>query len=496
MEQFDEKDLETLAYALPEDVLQRKMAGDYEGAQALIDRWLERAPGSLLERRLRLEKEILRRLPEDYPDSLETCLSKVQKVLPDVTPEGFRQLQKDGRIDWIYVKGEERFFDRVTEVLLDDPKRKHHSDVLLGKVKDENTWPPLSATTQRVRDSVKRMQESGEAESWRFRIRTTFRLQDEAFRPGRLRVWLPLPRASEQIHDIRILSVSGQDHRLAPEDAAQRTILFERNLKENEEFHVEYEWVTTARYVDLWDPAARRKGTQDAVYPDHSPAPCAADLAEALPHIQFTPYMRALAEEIAGRIEDPLEKARAFYNYITTKVKYSYVRSYFTIEELSEYAAIGHKGDCGIQALMFLTLCRIAGIPARWQSALTVDGAQGSCHDWAQFWTSEYGWLFCDPSYGGGAHDAGDEKRRQFYFGNLDPFRMVANNTFQAQFSARSAQEQRQAEEAGEGAEAFAPRYLRNDPYDNQVGEAEWADGKIPESGILTSREVTLRERI
>lgn len=479
MNSFDYKDLETLAYALPEDVLQRKMAGDFDGAQTLIDGWLLRDINDGLRRRLRLEKAILARLPEEYPDDYASCYAKVCAVLPDMTAEHFRELQKNGRIDWIYINGEERFFDRVTEVLLDDPALQHHSDVLLGKVKSENEYAPLTPSTQMVRDAVRTIRETKLPLSYRFRIRTTFRLRDSVFHPGHLRVWLPLPRASEQIHDIRIVSVSSQPHIIAPEEAAQRTICFSADLQQNEEFHVEYEWVTTARYADTWNPddIAARKNGGSPVYPDHSPAPSAADLAQQLPHIQFTPYMRALADEIAGDISDPLEKARAFYNYITTKVKYSYVRSYFTIEELAEYAAIGHKGDCGIQALMFITLCRIAGIPARWQSSLTASGAEGGCHDWAQFWTKEYGWLFCDPSFGGGAHDAGDEERRRFYFGNLDPFRMVANNTFQAQFTP-------------------APSFLRNDPYDNQVGEAEWDDEKIPDEAFETSRKITLREKI
>ena len=47
---------------------------------------------------------------------------------------------------------------------------------------------------------------------------------------------------------------------------------------------------------------------------------------------------------------------------------------------------------------------------------------------------------------------AGKEERRKFYFGNLDPYRMVANRQFQAPFTVGKA-------------------HWRADPYDNQVGE-------------------------
>lgn len=48
----------------------------------------------------------------------------------------------------------------------------------------------------------------------------------------------------------------------------------------------------------------------------------------------------------------------------------------------------------------------------------------------------------------------GDENRRRFYFGNLDTYRMAANNAFQQDFAVKK---------------TFMPM----DPYDNQSGEME-----------------------
>ena len=110
-----------------------------------------------------------------------------------------------------------------------------------------------------------------------------------------------------------------------------------------------------------------------------------------------------------------------------------------------------------VQALLFITLCRCAGIPARWQSGLFVTPDDTGCHDWAQFYIAPYGWLFADPSFGGSAHRMGDSERNDFYFGNLDPFRMAANSELQANFDPPKTQ-------------------LRIDPFDNQRGEAEYAD--------------------
>lgn len=109
-------------------------------------------------------------------------------------------------------------------------------------------------------------------------------------------------------------------------------------------------------------------------------------------------------------------------------------------------------------ALTFITMCRIAGVPARWQSGLYVAPDSVGPHDWAEFYTPQTGWLNADVSFGSSARRMGEEWRRQHYFGNLDPWRMVANNRFQAEF-----------EPVFEG--------MREDPYDNQMGEAS-VDGR------------------
>ena len=103
-------------------------------------------------------------------------------------------------------------------------------------------------------------------------------------------------------------------------------------------------------------------------------------------------------------------------------------------------------------ALLFITLCRIAGVPARWQSGLHVTPDGAGAHDWAMFYVAPYGWLYADPSFGSGGRRNGEPERTKHYFGNLDPCRMVANSLFQA---------------------PLTPPDLawRHDPYDNQLGE-------------------------
>ena len=192
---------------------------------------------------------------------------------------------------------------------------------------------------------------------------------------------------------------------------------------------------------------------------------------EEAPHILFTPYIRELAARLTERETDPLEKARRFYDFITLHMTYTYMPSYFSLENIAENCARSFTGDCGVFALLFLTLCRCAGIPARWQSGLTAEPDFCGAHDWVQFYVAPYGWLYADTSYGIAAVRAGDEERRRFYFGNIDPFRMTANQAFQAPFTVEK-------------------QHWRADPYDNQVGEMETEERGLRYEEFERSKQV------
>ena len=92
-------------------------------------------------------------------------------------------------------------------------------------------------------------------------------------------------------------------------------------------------------------------------------------------------------------------------------------------------------------------------------------------HDWVRFYAAPHGWLYADPSYGIAAVRAENEERRRFYFGNLDAYRMVANNGFQAPFT-------------------IEKEHWRTDPYDNQLGEMETAKRGLRYGEFERSKEV------
>ncbi|MBQ3090092.1 MAG: transglutaminase domain-containing protein [Oscillospiraceae bacterium] len=452
-----------LNVGLPEDILRRKLWGDFDGAIRLIDQRLaaETTPKGLAAC-LRVQREMISRLGKDFPYSREEAIALVREHIPDFTEEEFDRRVDEGKIRWIYVKGQMRIFDRFfASMCKSEPAFAQRAGVVTAGV--ESTGKD-SHGIDLLNDAMAHMKSKGSMTT-RIRIKAGLKLKDEQFTPGMfLRAHLPIPAACDQQSDIVIESVYPPSGKLSPADALQRTVCWEETMEENHEFSVVYSYRHKAVYHDT-----------DAIQADLSQP--TFDTQEEEPHIVFTPYIRELVATLSEGTDDPLEKARRFYDFITINMKYTYMPAYFSLENIAETCARSFTGDCGVFALLFLTMCRCAGIPAQWQSGLTAEPEFIGGHDWVRFYIAPYGWLYADPSYGTGAVRVGNEERRRFYFGNLDAYRMVANRAFQADFQ-------------------VGKQHWRADPYDNQLGELESENKGYAFDEYERWKEILLCERI
>ena len=457
---------DTLKYmrcGIPEDILRRKMHGDYEGAIRLIDRRLqdsslsEAVRGSLL-----VQRKICQELPGEFPYTREDALTIIRRDIPDFTDAEFDEQVDRRNIRWIYVNGEERYFNRFYSSMCKAvPEISSRTQLQVGGMESLSS----AAKTANLRDvTIRKMKENGSL-STRIRIRASVQLKEKSFTPGMfVRVHLPVAAACDQQTDIRIEKIWPDTGVVSPEDAGQRTVCWEETLLKIHEFVVEYSYLHTAKYKDAYNGTGI-SGTYDF------------DVQEQEPHIVFTPYIKALCAELTQGMTDPLMKARAFYDYITKNMYYTFMPNYMVQENFAENCGLSQTGDCGILALLFLTLCRCAGIPAQWQSGLAVEPDFIGGHDWVRFYVEPYGWIFVDASYGVSSTRAENEERRQFYFGNLDPYRMVANRAFQENFTVPKQQ-------------------WRADPYDNQLGEIETSDRGFHLDEYIRTKTILLCEEV
>lgn len=455
---------------LPDDILRRKLHGDFEGAIRLIDRrLLDKSTPAALRGCLLVQKEICQIMPTEYPYTATEALNLLKEYIPDFTEDEFNDWIDEGKLSWIYINGEMHFFNRFFQTLC-KTDAVFISRVTKPLPADDNPEKGKQRK-QQLKDCIRLMKEKGKS-SKRIRIHASLKMKDGQFTPGMfVRVHLPVPAACEQQSDIVIEKVFPANGQVSPENDLQRTVCWEENMKENHEFYVEYSYIHTAVYHHA--EIHEERNASDFITEEE----LLAFIQEESPHIVFTPYIRALVNDLTEGISDPLEKARKFYDFITLNMRYNFVPPYFILENIPESCARNFTGDCGVFALLFITLCRCAGIPACWQSGLAAQLETCGPHDWARFYTEAKGWLYVDASFGVSAARDNDEERRNFYFGNLDSHRMVANNAFQKPFS-------------------IDKDHWRADPYDNQVGEIETADKGLKSGEFETVQEVLLCEEI
>lgn len=427
-------DYRYLDIGLPAEIALLKAIGDLDAARRACQDLLASDPEPQLAACLRAEHHRMGRLGKRYRVTRARALEEIRAEWPDFTEPMLDELIERKRIDVRQIDGEQRLLPNFLDSL-----RVYPAEVPgLKKTGDEDT---------RVRDAMlEEMRTKGHATRL---ITVRSSISVPGARSGEtLRAWLPIPAAAPQQSDIEILSMTPGGF-VAPADAPARTISW---CSTNERsFEVVYRYRVDAPYIDTTLPAPRSEMVL-------APPPCDDDLIELRPHALFSPYLRALTDWVVKGIDRPIDRARAIYDHLTTHVDYRYQPDYAQLDAIADNCVKSQRGDCGVMALAFITMCRIAGIPSRWQSGLYASPDHIGPHDWAMFHTDEYGWLWADVSFGSSARRAGDERRRLHHFGNLDPWRMVANSAYQSEFQPPS----------------DAPRW---DPFDNQMGEAS-VDGR------------------
>ena len=278
-----------------------------------------------------------------------------------------------------------------------------------------------------------------------------------------VKVWLPLPAACPAQSNITLDSFTAQPTYIAPETAHQRTAYWEADLAENCRFGAQYSYRSTAHY------AAPLEMQADPVQPDF-------DTAEQLPHIAFTPYMKALAAQLTEGITDPVQKAKRIYDFVTLNVHYHFQPMYFVHENITDNCARSRRGDCGVMAATFITLCRIAGSrqsgrAAWWHGRRQPAATTGQCSILPP--RLDVRRLLCRCSMA----RAGNEKMRLHYFGNLDTDRMVANSDICAPFDPPMCS-------------------FRADPCDNQVGEMEVDGVGLYGQQVETTQEIVKHQEV
>lgn len=131
-----------------------------------------------------------------------------------------------------------------------------------------------------------------------------------------------------------------------------------------------------------------------------------------------------LAEQATRGRTEPLEKARAIYDYVVSTMRYDKSGEGWGRGD-AIYACNAKQGNCTDFHALLIGMMRAAGIPARFEIGFPLppdqsEGEIGGYHCWAQFYVEPYGWIPVDAS------EAWKQpEKREYFFGAHDQNRVL-----------------------------------------------------------------------
>jgi transglutaminase-like putative cysteine protease len=429
--------------------------GNYSQAQILIENILNDKTLSEIEKYdLRFQIEVMDRIRKDFKLNRDEVMNALKKYYPNLTDSMMLAWEEDKSLEMKIIDGEKKYFNNaVPNLFRINREAKMHKEKIEGLKPDildvflENYIPKVFETAT---DSKERY-----LLPVKMRIQYSLTVKPNVVPEGEIiRCWLPYPRESNPRQtDIQIVSVNSSEYIIADNRNLQRTIYFEKIAEKDKptKFQFELSYTSKAEYVDLFEGSKEISFNKNSeIFSEYT--------REQFPHIIFSDRIKSLSEEIIGDETDPLKKLKKIFTWVDENTPWASAREYSTIPNIPEYSIENKHGDCGIQTLVFMTLCRYNGIPAKWQSGWMMHPPEINLHDWCEIYVDDYGWIPVDQSFG--IKNYLDESQKYFYLGGIDAFRLIVNDDYSKPLFP-------------------AKIYPRSETVDFQRGEVEWRGGNL-----------------
>ncbi len=429
-------------------------AGNFTIADSLINNVIytsNLSPSELYE--LDFQKDRLHRIRLDFQKTAADVLEYVRKYYPDANEKTLEQWEKDGSLEYKIIDGKKFYFDRAAANLfrINKEAKKQKEKVDGESVSDLNkflsTYIP-SAVSESEKSNKRLVKKEI------LKLDYTITVKPNAVPDGEIiRCWLPFPREGhERQTNIKLDSINSSQYIIAGNNNLQRTVYMEKTAHKDEPtvFHEVFQVTNYAELFHLDPSKILPYDKNSELYKTYT--------SEKPPHIVFTDRIKALSKKIVGDETDPYKKAKMIWEWISKNVPWAGAREYSTINDISEYCARTGHGDCGIKSMLYITLCRYNGIPAKWQSGWMLHPGAVNLHDWTEIYFEGYGWVPVDPDFG--LQNFSDKNEKDFYFGGTDAFHLIINDDFSKPLFP-------------------AKIYPRSETVDFQRGELEWRGGNL-----------------
>ena len=424
----------------------------------------------------RWEQELKERIAVDFNKSEAEVKAAIAEYIPDVTDSMMRVWEDEKKLEFTVIDGEKRYFKKAAINLFRTDSacfRIMNPDgyELAGYEADDMENVPA---IQRDVNSLMRggFENPYLAQPKRFHVKYTLTVHKDAVPDGEtIRCWLPFPRSDcKRQKDIVLLETEPGNPVHSPEDALHRTVYLEKNAVAGEPtvFSETFEYTSYGEWHPISPEDVKPYVTNTNEYRLFT--------AERETHIRFTPRLMRLAAEITKGIDNPYLQAKAIFTYINDNYPWASAREYSTLDNIPEYVVENGHGDCGQVGLLLITLCRIKGIPARWESGFMMHPKEWNMHDWASLYFEGIGWVPADMSFGippyaqretpltgiwaPNVTDVNIPGTEFFFLSGIDSYRMIVNSDYSGQLYPQK-------------------KYPRSETVDFQRGEVEWKGGNL-----------------
>lgn len=429
--------------------------GSFTRAEALIDSIIGNtknlSASDLYE--LNFAKDKMNRIRLDFRKDEKDVMTYIKKFYPDADKALLEKFIAGRSLEAMEIDGKRMFFNRShSNLFLINKEAKSQKEKVAGKSEDKlHTF--LASHVPAVVDEASKTGEKI-VKPVGINLNYTLTVEADAVPEGEvIRCWLPYPREGHKRQsDIKLNSVNVDNYVIADNAVAQRTLYMEKKAVKGQPtvFNMNLSYTCSSELYNI-DPAKVKDY-------DRSSELYRSFTSERAPHVVFTPEIKELSKKIIGTETNPYKKALRIFEWISNNIPWAGAREYSTLDNIPAYCLLNRHGDCGIKSLLFITLARYNGIPAKWQSGWMLHPVEVNLHDWAEAYFEGYGWVPVDQSFG--IQPSENPAVRNFYLGGMDSYRLIVNDDYsQPLYPAKI--------------------YPRSETVDFQRGEVEWRGGNI-----------------
>lgn len=397
--------------------------------------WLETDSAAAIESRIK----------SDFPYTVDEFYNIVKSERPGYTMKNLETDIRAKRVETKMIDGRQMVFRKALRnmKLLSDKKwRGRGADASAGRISYVDSVLGFYRGTNPL----------GGAHHVKYRFWIDVPVTEEIVNDT-VKVWMPLPMSTQRQKNIRILSSSPEKYVLSGDRSVHNSIYFEKPTSAvGDTLHFEYvaEFDTYGEYF-----------SPEQILSALKPYDINSDVYKAYTAFENPNIVRmdSLAHAIVGEETNPFRISEKVFDYIASTYPWAGAREYSTIECIPEYVVEEDHGDCGQVALLYISLMRTLGVPARWESGWMLHPGEKNLHDWAEVYFEGVGWVPVDLSFG--RYSSSKSKDiKNFYSHGMDAHRLAANH--------------------GVGG-AFYPkkRFVRSETVDAQMGEVETTRGNL-----------------